>query len=98
MIVHATRVRRFTREEYERMAAQGIFRADERVELLDGEIVIVTPQGSRHAMVVHLLAKALEGAIGSGCLVLTQSPLALDPDSEPEPDVAVVAGAPDDYL
>jgi Uma2 family endonuclease len=98
MVETKTRVRRFTRTEYERMAAQGILRPDERVELLDGEIVVVSPQGSRHATVLRLVAKALEKAFGKGHDVRTQVPLVLGTRSEPEPDVAVVVGSPDDYL
>jgi Uma2 family endonuclease len=91
-------VRRFTRKEYERMAAQGIFGPEERVELVDGEILVMTPQGSRHTAVVRAIADALREAFGAGHDVRIQSPLAIDPDSEPEPDVAVVAGSLDDYV
>ena len=93
----ATRLRRFTRGEYEHMAASGVFQPDERVELVDGEIVTMSPQKARHAMVVHLVAKALEAAIGDGYLVRAQFPLSLDDVSEPEPDVAVVVGSAGDY-
>lgn len=56
--------RRFTRAEYGRLVEEKILRPGERVELLNGEIVAVTPQGARHAHVVYLLARALERAIG----------------------------------
>src|SRR5437868_7545046 len=88
------RLRRFTRSEYERMAAQGILRPDERVELIDGEIVVMSPQGTRHMTVVRLIARALESAFGDGHDVRTQGPLAVGAHSEPEPDVAVVVGSP----
>jgi Uma2 family endonuclease len=80
------------------MAANGIFQPDERVELVDGEIVAMTPQKSRHATVVHLVAKALEAVFGDGYTVRAKFPLVLDDLSEPEPDVAVVAGSADDYV
>lgn len=80
------------------MAEQGIFRPDERVELVDGEIVAMTPQRSRHAAVVQLVAKALEAAFGPDHHARIQFPLVLDDMSEPEPDVAVVVGSPDDYV
>jgi Uma2 family endonuclease len=91
-------IRRFTRSEYERMATQGSLRPDERVELIDGEIVIRSPQGTRHMAVLRLIARALEKAFGDGHDVRTQGPLAIGALSEPEPDVAVVTGSPDDYL
>ncbi|MBI3726405.1 Uma2 family endonuclease, partial [bacterium] len=93
-----SQVRRFTRTEYERMAEHGILSADERVELVNGEIVVMSPQAARHAIVMHLIAEALKRAFGRGHFVRIQVPLALGPYSEPEPDVAVVAGSPDDYL
>ena len=89
--------RRFTRAEYERMVEAGILDADERVELLDGEIVPMSPQGDRHVLVVYRVAKLLEAAFGRGFFILTQSSHPLDDLSKPEPDVAVIRGAPEDY-
>ena len=89
--------RRWTRTEYEQMVDAGIFQPGEHVELLDGEILAMTPQRSAHTSVVHAVAAALGRAFGPGHFVRNQSPLALDPASEPEPDVAVVAGSLWDY-
>lgn len=94
----AAQLRRFTRREYERMAAARILTPDERVELLDGDIVLKSPQGTRHMTVLRLVARALEKAFGEGYDVRTQGPLAIGEISEPEPDIAVVEGSPDDYL
>jgi Uma2 family endonuclease len=80
------------------MAAQGFFRPDERVELLDGKILTMAPQGSAHATAIHLAAKALAAAFGPGFHVRIQVPLVLGEFSEPEPDVAVVQGSERDYL
>lgn len=90
-------VRRWTRREYDQMVGAGIFPPGERAELIDGEIVAVTPQGSEHATAVRLVEEALRVAFAAGCDVRVQMPLAVDPSSEPEPDVAVVAGGPRDY-
>jgi Uma2 family endonuclease len=90
-------VRRWTREEYEKLIAAGMFPPGERVELIDGEILQMTPQGSPHATAIQLMENALRTAFGPGFSVRQQLPLALDPRSEPEPDVAVVAGNPRDY-
>jgi len=97
MVETATRVRRFTRKEYERMGAQGILGPEERVELLDGEILVMSPHGTRHATVLRLLTKALERIFDEDHDVRTQLPLALGDMSEPEPDIAVVTGSPGDY-
>lgn len=93
----AVQVRRWTREEYERMVEKGVFHPGERAELIDGEILTMTPQGSAHATAVCLVEEALRVAFGAGYVVRAQLPLAIDPASEPEPDVAVVPGSPRDY-
>lgn len=89
--------RRWTRAEYERMVAAGVLTSEDRVELIDGEILTITPQGSAHATSVSLAQEALRTAFGAGTHVRTQLPLALGPASEPEPDVAVVVGPPRAY-
>lgn len=90
--------KRWTRQEYDRMAEAGIFNPDERVELLDGEILVMTPQNSPHSVAIGLVHEALQRAFGPGYWVRVQMPLIVDPDSEPEPDVAVVPGLPRDYV
>jgi Uma2 family endonuclease len=95
--VNAVQLRRWSREEYDRMIDAGVLSPEDRVELVDGEIVTMTPQKSRHATAVRLADIAMRQAFGDQFDVRTQLPLALDPASEPEPDVAVVAGSPRDY-
>jgi Uma2 family endonuclease len=90
-------VRRWTRQEYDRMVGAGVFPPGERVELIDGEVLQMTPQGSVHATALLLAEEALRAAFHSGTHVRIQLPLALDPSSEPEPDVTVVLGSPRDY-
>jgi Uma2 family endonuclease len=89
--------RRFTRLEYDRLIEQGFFDEDERIELLDGELVVREPQGSRHAVTVELVREALQHAFGKGYHIRGHSPVALDDVSEPEPDIAVVRGRLRDY-
>jgi Uma2 family endonuclease len=88
------RVRPLLRAEYERLVESGAF-AGERVELLDGVLVTMTPQDAPHAYVVERLARALTLALGDRAIIRVQSPLALGDRSEPEPDLAVVE--PSDY-
>ena len=90
-------VRKWTREEYDRMVEAGVLSPEDHVELIDGEILQVTPQGSRHATAISLCQRALAIALSDGYLVRSQLPLALDDISEPEPDIAVVPGFPRDY-
>ncbi|HZR98511.1 MAG TPA: Uma2 family endonuclease [Chloroflexota bacterium] len=89
--------RRWTREEYERLGETGVLGPEERVELIDGEIIEVPPQLSRHATGVCLISDALRALFRTGFTVRTQLPLGLGDYSEPEPDVAVVRGTPRDF-
>jgi len=93
----SVQLRRWTRQEYDRMIDAGVLTPEDRVELIDGEIVTVTPQKSRHATAVSLTETVLRHAFGEHVQVRTLLPLALAPASEPEPDVAVVTGSPRDY-
>ncbi len=88
---------RFSRAQYEQMVDAGIFGAEDRLELLDGEIIDMAPQKSRHATAVTLLTEVLRPIFGSAHTLRVQLPLALDERSEPEPDIAVVPGSPRDY-
>src|SRR5436309_8284739 len=97
MADYETRTRRFTRAEYERLIDLGVFQPGEDIELIGGELMVAEPQGAPHYTAIRKTAKALETAFGPGWEVRTEGPIGLDDESEPEPDVAVVPGAPDDY-
>ncbi len=87
---------RCTREQYEKFVAAGFFR-DSRYQLIRGEIIDMGKEGPRHFSTVALAVQVLTTAFGPGYFVRNAGPLALD-DSQPEPDVAVVAGSPRDHL
>ena len=89
---------RWTRETYDRAVEAGVFGPHDRLELIDGRLLAMTPRGSRHAAIVGHAGDVLRGVFGAGCSVRTQSPLAVGADSEPEPDLAVVSGRALDYL
>ena len=89
--------RRWSRVEYDRLVESGMFDG-ERLELLDGLLVVREPQKSPHAATVALVGEALRVAFGDGWHVRSEAPVTLDDDSEPEPDAAVVPGGPRDYL
>lgn len=78
------------------MAEAGLFR-DERVELLGGVIVAMSPQKSLHAAIVNRVGRVLSRTLEPGFLVRIQSPVILDDESEPEPDLSVCTPDPDDY-
>jgi Uma2 family endonuclease len=89
--------RRLRRVEYECLVERGLFEPEDRIELIDGLLVVHEPQSSPHVVAVQLVHRALQRAFGTGWNVRQASPVALDEDSEPEPDVAVVPGDPRDY-
>jgi Uma2 family endonuclease len=97
MDMSAVQLRRWTRREYERMSETGVLTPKDRVELIDGEILTVTPRSSVHATGVSLVHDAVRAAFGDQVHVRVQLPLALGAASEPEPDVAIVAGLARDY-
>lgn len=80
------------------MVDAGVLGPNDRVELIEGEILVMSPEKSRHAAVVDLVAEALRRIVGSGHTVRVQHPLGLGTSSEPEPDLCVVPGTPRDYL
>ena len=82
--------RRFTRAEYYRMAEVGILREDDRVELIKGEIVEMSPIGRRHGAFVDNLTRLLVRRLPDEAIVRVQGPLALADDTEPEPDLTVL--------
>lgn len=92
------RRRLWTREEYHRAADLGLLRPEERLELLDGEIIQKMAPGGPHAAVVSRTGRILAEVFGAGHHVRTQQPLILSNRSEPEPDLVVAAGQEFDYL
>lgn len=89
--------RRFTVDEYHRMAEAGILGEDDRVELLDGEIVEMTPIGPRHAGGVNRLTRLFTTRLGARAIVTVQNPVVLGVRWEPQPDLAILRPRPDFY-
>lgn len=92
------RTRRWTRKEYDRLVDLGVLQEDEPIELIAGNLVVKEPKGTPHTTAVGLTEDALRAAFGPGWVVRVQDPVALDDESEPEPDVVVVPGSRRDYL
>jgi Uma2 family endonuclease len=88
-VVTAAR-RTWTADEYYRMAEAGILHEDDRVELIDGEIIEMSPIGSKHAACVDRIGKLLERRIGDTTIIRVQGPIRLNDASEPQPDIAVL--------
>jgi Uma2 family endonuclease len=89
--------RRFNVTEYYQMAAAGILKPDDRVELIAGEIIKMSPIGSPHAACVSRLTRLFHNTIANEAIVSTQKPVRLDEFSEPVPDIALLKPRKDYY-
>jgi len=87
----------FTVKEYYRMAEIGILPPNARVELLNGRIIEMSPTSPAHGGTVKRLSRIFNARANGRWLVSTRNPVRLDDHSEPEPDVALLKPAPDDY-
>lgn len=88
---------RFTVAEYERMGQVGIFSEDERVELVRGEVIKMSPIGERHASCVDFLTQLITLRLRRSAIVRVQNPVQLDDYSEPQPDITVLKPRDDFY-
>lgn len=88
---------RFTVEEFERMGTAGVFDEGERLELLDGEIVEMTPIGVRHAACVNRLTRLFTAALGERAIVAVQNPAVVNDYTMPQPDLALLVPRLDFY-
>ncbi len=89
--------RRFTVEQYHQMAEAGILTENDRVELLDGEIVEMSPIGRRHAACVRRLIGLFSQQVGERAIVDAQNPVKLSDRSEPQPDIVLLQPREDFY-
>ena len=87
--------RRFTVHDYHRMGEAGILHEDDRVELIEGEIVEIAAIGTRHFSCVNRLNRLLVMTVGDEGVVSVQNPVRLNEHTEPQPDLAVIR--PRDY-
>lgn len=89
--------KRFTADEYHRMAQVGILCEDDRVELMDGEIIVMSPIGPRHMACVSRATHALVKAVGDDAIVQPQGSVRLDLYYEPEPELVLLRPRADFY-
>ena len=97
-ILHLPPHRTWTFEEFERATSMGVFGPDERLELLEGEIIAKMSQNAPHSASLFKTHKRLDRIFAEHFMVRNQMPLMLGERNKPEPDVAVVAGSVDDFL
>ena len=92
-----TERRRFTADEYQRMGQVGILSAKDRVELIDGEVVAMSPIGPPHSAHVDRANRAFVLKAGDDAIVRVQGAVRLDLFNEPQPDVVLLRPRPDFY-
>lgn len=94
---HEPERRKLSAAEVLRMVEVGILDEDEHVELVEGVLLVMSPQGPEHSTATLEVAEHLRRAYGATAHVRIQHPIATDPLGLPEPDVAVVRGRPRDF-
>jgi Uma2 family endonuclease len=99
MVVNVVQVERrlITVDEYEQMVKAGVFREDDRLELIEGDLVKMSPIGAAHAGYVKRLNRLLSQQVSGNALIAIQDPVRLI-RSEPEPDIALLRPRADDYI
>jgi len=81
---------KWTVDDYHKLVDAGVFTAESRVELIEGELIEMAPVGGQHVSTVNRLNKMLVLAVGNHGVVSVQNPVTLPPYSEPEPDFAIL--------
>lgn len=89
--------RKFTVQQYHQMCESGILTEDDRVELIRGEIIEMSPIGTKHAACVNRLVNLLVQLLGKSAIIAPQNPVLLNNKSEPQPDVALLQPRDDFY-
>ncbi len=90
------RPKRWTKDEYYRLGELGFFQG-QKVELIEGVLMVQSPQRPQHANAIDVVAELLHGAFGNGYRVRVQMPVDLGQTAEPEPDILVVQGTRQQY-
>lgn len=98
MTISTITAKRFTIEEYERLAQLGFFKENGRVELIKGEIILMAAKGTPHAVCETRLERELNKLIGERATLRGQLPIIISDFSEPEPDRVIAKNRDDDYL
>ncbi len=91
-------LRRISADDYHKMIEANILQEDDRIELINGQIVEMSPIGSKHIACVNKITQVLTGILGDSAIVSVQNPILLSPFSEPEPDFSILRSRDDFYV
>lgn len=90
--------KRFTLDEYHKLIELGLLHEDDHIQLINGELIQMVSKGTAHETCLRKLWKELPKVIGDRATLQSQAPITLPPNSEPEPDFAIVQNRDDDYF
>lgn len=90
--------KRFTLDEYHKLAELGFFHEDDRIELINGEIIEMVAKGKAHETCLRNLLRELPKLVGDRATLQSQAPIVIPPKSEPEPDFAILQNRGDNYF
>ncbi|MBD2252492.1 Uma2 family endonuclease [Nostoc parmelioides] len=90
--------KRFTLDEYQKLTELGFFHEDDHIELINGELIQTVSKGKVHETCLRKLLRELPKLVGDRATLQSQAPITLPPNSEPEPDFAIVKNRDDNYL
>ena len=96
--IHGVKPHLITVAEYDRMIEHGIYTENDRIELLNGEIIEIMPKGPKHVYFNEKIADFLKEKLGRNADVRSQNPITLDNFSEPEPDIVLAKPPRENYL
>jgi Uma2 family endonuclease len=88
---------KFTTEQFHQMGEAQIFQPSDRLELIEGEVITMSPIGFRHAFVINYLGNSLPRQLGERAIISIQNPIRLDSHSEPQPDLVLLKPCEDFY-
>ena len=94
----STQAKRFTLDEYHRLGELGFFHENDHIELIRGELIQMVAKGTAHETCLRNLLKQLPRLVGDRATLQSQAPIVISPNSEPEPDFAIVQNRDDTYL
>jgi Uma2 family endonuclease len=92
------KIRLWNLSEYHHLREKGILHPEEKIELIEGQLIKMSPKGTLHTAATRRIAKTLTNLLVNKAAIYTQDPVELDDNSEPEPDVSIVKIDPNDYV
>ncbi len=98
LTITPAKIRLWNVREYHSLMEKGVLNPEERIELIQGQLITMSPKGTLHTSATRRISKTLSISLANKAAIYTQDPIQLNDYSEPEPDVSVVKFDPLDYV